>query len=977
MPTSAYRDLLRTPSVPWLLATSVIGRLNQGMTGLALLMLTTEHATYAVAGVVSTAGVVGGFIAGPVLSRWADARGRRRVLTVTAVLNAFTMGALVLAPPQPALLTGLSFLCGLCTPPMTASVRATLPALVGSDRRRSVFALEAALQEVIFVLGPPIAALLAAFGGPRLALGVCGALVLVGTLAYARDRNVDAGREPGLRKKDRRVLRVTGVPRVILAGTLLFAALGCQALGVIAMVSGSRVSADAGLVVACGSLGSLCGGLVYGSLPRHRAGLRRLMLYVAAGLALLPLAPGQGLLSVLVFCWGLTLAPAMSGLFDRLSTLTPRESATEAFGWMNSAVAAGNGLGTALSGLLITEFGARASLAVACAAALLAALVCEPWPARTPMSDRSMESVMPYGPSSVLGEVLRNKQAEAVVRKYAPHLDKEIESAQMRYGTLAQVTTMLQGVRTDPAARDALYAELATLEEPDDQPASPRDEEIIPAADYESEDVPSGSARLVAASHGTLWRTFELELHGPAHGNPFTDVTLRAEFRNGDRSVTAHGFYDGEGMYRVRFLPDAEGDWSFRTTSNARSLDSVTGTFPCGPAGPGDHGPVRVHARAHFQHADGTRFLPLGTTLYAWTHQGAELEKQTLATLAGSPFNKVRMCVFPKWFVHNETEPPRYPFAGSVEEGWDFQRPNPAYFQHLEQQIAQLDALGIQADLILLHPYDRWGFSTMSPAEDDRYLRYVVARLAAYPNVWWSLANEYDLLWSKSTDDWHRIAAVIGDHDPHGHLISVHNWVELWDNDADWVTHASIQRTPEGTREWRERWGKPVAVDELGYEGDIEWGWGNLAPQEMVRRCWEGVVRGGYVTHGECFLADDDVLWWAKGGVLKGESTARLEFLRTIMEDIPSDAAGIDPLPSDFDVPVGGVEGRYYLAYCGIMQPRLRTFHLPRGSRFRADIIDTWNMTVTELPDLYEGTCTVSLPGRPYLAIRLRVVEGR
>jgi hypothetical protein len=332
------------------------------------------------------------------------------------------------------------------------------------------------------------------------------------------------------------------------------------------------------------------------------------------------------------------------------------------------------------------------------------------------------------------------------------------------------------------------------------------------------------------------------------------------------------------------------------------------------------------------------------------------------------------MCVFPKSFIHNTNEPPLYPFEGSPEADWDFEHPNPAYFRHLEERIARLDDLGIEADVILFHPYDRWGFSAMSPADDDRYLRYVVSRLASYPHVWWSLANEYDLLWSKDTSDWHRFAAVIREHDPHGHLLSVHNWVEIWDNSADWVTHASIQRSTENTAEWRALWGKPVIVDECGYEGDIEWGWGNLTPQELIRRCWEGLVRGGYVTHGECFLAEDDVLWWSKGGSLKGESTARMEFLRTILEQTPPDIAGLDPLPSEFDVPVGGAEGRYYLAYFGVMQPRRRTFSLPPGTAYRADVIDTWNATVTELPGTYEGTFTLPLPGRPYIAVRLRAL---
>ncbi|MET8976409.1 DUF5605 domain-containing protein [Streptomyces sp. NPDC004539] len=580
---------------------------------------------------------------------------------------------------------------------------------------------------------------------------------------------------------------------------------------------------------------------------------------------------------------------------------------------------------------------------------------------------------MPYGPTSTLGEVLRNKQAEAVVRRHLTGIVNAPLEVQLRYAPLEQVTGFLEGMRADPAARDAFYTELAAVDDTAGDPPRPPETPDAPSPDYEPDDVEPGSARLIAPATATRWRTVELELHGPAHGNPFTDVTLTAEFRLGERTLTAHGFHDGDGVHRIRFLPDEEGTWTFRTTSNARSLDTLTGSLDCGPALPGDHGPVRVHG-FHFRHADGTRHLPVGTTAYAWTHQGDALEEQTLRTLAGSPFNKVRMCVFPKAYLFNTNEPPRYPFAGSREDGWDFTRPDPAYFRRLEQRIEQLGELGIEADLILFHPYDRWGFSDMGPVADDRYLRYVVSRLAAYPNVWWSLANEYDLMWSKDTAHWHRAAATVRAHDPHGHLLGVHNCQEFWDNSVDWVTHSSVQRvdvyrTAENTDDWRTRWGKPVVVDECGYEGDIDQGWGNLTPEEMVRRCWEGAVRGGYVAHGETYLADDEILWWAKGGVLKGESPARIAFLRDLLEQTPGD--GIDPLPSEWDVPVGGVEGRCLITYFGFNQPRRRTFVLTPGTRWEAEVIDTWNMTVTRLPGTYEGVFTLPLPARPYIAVRL------
>src|SRR6185437_13502499 len=233
-----------------------------------------------------------------------------------------------------------------------------------------------------------------------------------------------------------------------------------------------------------------------------------------------------------------------------------------------------------------------------------------------------------------------------------------------------------------------------------------------------------------ASTMATLWGIFERQLEGPSEGNPYLDVTLTAVFRKADRIVHVSGFYDGNGIYRLRFMPESEGEWTYETTSNADALNRISGTVNVGPARADYRGPVRVANRFHFRYADGTRYINLGTTAYVWNLQGDAREEETLATLAEAPFTKIRMCVFPKHYRYNQNEPDRYPFvlkqkgksawdgsfAGSDRYGWafDFDRFEPAYFRHLEQRINQLAAIGVEADLILFHPYDRWGFSRMT-----------------------------------------------------------------------------------------------------------------------------------------------------------------------------------------------------------------------------------------------------------------------
>jgi hypothetical protein len=90
------------------------------------------------------------------------------------------------------------------------------------------------------------------------------------------------------------------------------------------------------------------------------------------------------------------------------------------------------------------------------------------------------------------------------------------------------------------------------------------------------------------------WGIYEVALNGPATGNPFTEVELSARFTRGDRAVDVAGFYDGEGVYRVRFMPELPGEWRYMTRSNRPELDGKAGHFEALKPTAGNHGPVRV-----------------------------------------------------------------------------------------------------------------------------------------------------------------------------------------------------------------------------------------------------------------------------------------------------------------------------------------------------------------------------------------------
>ena len=474
------------------------------------------------------------------------------------------------------------------------------------------------------------------------------------------------------------------------------------------------------------------------------------------------------------------------------------------------------------------------------------------------------------------------------------------------------------------------------------------------------------------------WGIFEFETQGPASGNPFVDVTFGARFALEHRNVEVAGFYDGNGVYRVRFSPDTVGNWSFVTTGSARELAGHSGSFDCVAASVGNRGPVGTAHQFHFQYADGTPYFPFGTTCYSYGFIGEPLHRTTLENLQQAGFNKVRMCLLPKPL--GQQKPVAMPFErigpaqqenladnGESGEKFDLTRFNPAYFQHVEQRIQDLMAANIEADVILFHPYDAWGFKSMGEEADDRYLRYAVARLSAYRNVWWSIANEYDLVKSKSMTDWDRFFRIVQQCDPYSRLRSIHHSRVVYDHSKPWCTHASLQEYDfDKSAERLAAWNKPIIYDEIQYEGNIARRWGNLSAEEMTHRFWRAIVNGVYATHGETFMTTNGEPVWSDAGTLHGTSPARITFLRKLLEG--TGTTGLFAAESPYYPNAGnpGERSLYYFDYHCVGEYE---FPLPATAQFKATMIDPWAMTTSPMPGTFSGKSKMTLSGKPYMAV--------
>ncbi len=480
------------------------------------------------------------------------------------------------------------------------------------------------------------------------------------------------------------------------------------------------------------------------------------------------------------------------------------------------------------------------------------------------------------------------------------------------------------------------------------------------------------------------WGVHEIVLSGPATGNPYMEVELAAVFKNGGQSVQVPGFYDGNCTYRIRFSPSIRGNWTYQTQSNVAQLSGKKGGFQCvAPTGT-NHGPVKVVNTYYLQYADGSPYYAVGTTAYQWTSVKQPVQARTLETLAKAPFNKIRMCVFPKSYEYgNKTEPWAYPYKREGKEN-DLTQPNYAFFRNFDERVEQLMKMGIQADVILFHPYDAWGYSKMGKEMNEKYVRYMMARLSAYRNVWWSLANEWDVPDIKTTIDWEGIGTLLQKEDPHQRLRGIHNWYSsedhFYDHTRPWITHVSAQ-TAEfyNAIKWRNQYKKPLLFDEMRYEGDVKSGWGNMNSQEMSSYFWMAGLSGGYGTHGDTYKNDSDteteVRWWAKGGTLMGQSPERIRYFRTVMEQAPVHEMtpemrdNGDPKNLKNNVHIYAKPGTYYLAYVAEAGQPIN-LDLPGTTDYALEVLDTWNMQVVKKGTAAAGKFTYQTT-QPYTALRI------
>lgn len=370
-----YRSALARPGVARVLVTSLVARAPNGMSSLSMILLISRDHGYGRAGLAVGVTVALTCVSNPLLARLAITRGARRVLVPSAVVYAALLTALAVVPGSS---YGLQLACcagsGLAVPPVVATVRGLWPRIFTGEEAQALYGLEATAQELIFIVGPALVALLAAVAGAATAVVATGAIGLAGVLLLSTSPLLSE--HGGRRDRERhRLLRDSRlVLYVAIAFTLTVAFNMCD-ISIVAFVSGKHASAASGVVLALWSTGSMVGGLLFGAGNRlaDEVSVAQGCLAVAAGVAAAAAAPGRIGLAVIMFVGGTVIAPSLGRLYARVGAIVPEAAATEAFAWIGVGLLAGSSVGAALGGVTVDALGSRVSFLLAAALPALVA----------------------------------------------------------------------------------------------------------------------------------------------------------------------------------------------------------------------------------------------------------------------------------------------------------------------------------------------------------------------------------------------------------------------------------------------------------------------------------------------------------------------------------------------------------------------------------------------------------------------------
>ncbi len=370
---SSYRHIVSQPGAAAFSASGFVARLPMSMVTLGIILLISARTgSYGLAGAVSGAFVIASCLAALAQGRLIDRLGQRRVLLPAILICTASLSLLVWTVevgyrlPLPHLFAGLA---GATMPAVGAAVRARWTyVLSDSSARQTAFALEAVVDEAVFLIGPPLATILATAWHPAAGLVAAIAFGLAGTVLFTSLRSTEPPAHPARPESGTafampwRALLPVGLISFAIGG--LF---GSTEVVTVAFAESLGDKAISGALLALWALGSLLAGVLTGTIRWRVGPIVRVRFGVIALTALMaptPLIDEAISMGVLLFLAGFAIAPTLIGAVSFIEQAVPPSRLTEGMAVLHTTMAAGLAPGAAVAGVVVDNHGVHAAYLV-------------------------------------------------------------------------------------------------------------------------------------------------------------------------------------------------------------------------------------------------------------------------------------------------------------------------------------------------------------------------------------------------------------------------------------------------------------------------------------------------------------------------------------------------------------------------------------------------------------------------------------
>ena len=402
------------------------------------------------------------------------------------------------------------------------------------------------------------------------------------------------------------------------------------------------------------------------------------------------------------------------------------------------------------------------------------------------------------------------------------------------------------------------------------------------------------SNTMVQASNVGKWRRYVVLLENDTYdGNPF-ELEVDGIFTHAasGTSITLPGYYAGKNKWKIGFMPNRIGEWTFVTCSSDPNLNRVMGPINCVESGLPGMLTADPNNPKKWKFTDGNHVVPMAFRMEFFFEPASTLEFTAAADflkngVKGHMF-ETRLTDENGWYGGRND----YIFSGSwINHTFDI-----AIWDRMEERMEILTERGLGAHVMFYSDdagkHGRGGRSIT----EALVIRYVIARLAGYPIVLFNTGIDISEYRLGAGIDW--FGAQIESLDPYNHSRSSRHGGGsgriIMDNqnfNSDGERTASIYNIKQ-------------AFDDYNFPANCDDAWGenygshsskDHTPADIRRAFWKCTIvggNGGLVRGGGNGLPDDGYFSIKQFGV-DLESEQWLKLINPFIEEKLGDTFGV------------------------------------------------------------------------------------